>query len=282
MRSWMVLLLMVGLAGCRSDEQPEQAFANWPEALADFRFRWAAEPGIDLVTGPAVPLRAYVESYRVAQFTADFGAAYPGFDRAVPPASTPPFSSSTPAQLVSIRPVLDAEPFGPAGAFYGNEYFHVLELTQIENGYRAYVCDGLYKIFREGQQHETFESVVGYEGRTGLNDVDGLKVWRVEFTDTPVDPNDPAMVSTAQNGPNPAPVDDVFGPWRITGAGDYQWGTPITREFTADQTVDGERRLSKCADRMPANRERREAYFSSALDTPPTTDPAEPGWPDRR
>ena len=44
----------------------------------------------------------------------------------------------------------DAELFGPPGPFYGNEFFHILELTPIESGYRAYVCDGLYNIYREG------------------------------------------------------------------------------------------------------------------------------------
>ena len=52
---------------------------------------------------------------------------------------------------MNIRPLPDAEPFGPPGPFYGNEFFHILELTPIEGGYRAYVCDGLYKIFREGE-----------------------------------------------------------------------------------------------------------------------------------
>ena len=281
-RLWAVVLLVVGLAGCQCGEPsaPEPTFVNWPKALGDFRFRWSAEPGIDLVSGPAVPLRAYLESYRIGDLTDDTGAAYPGFERAVPEALTPPFSSVTPAQLVSIRPAIEAEPFGPPGPFYGNEYFHILELAPIEGGYRAYVCDGLYKVFRQAEQPGTYVSVVRYDARTGLNDVGGLKVWRVEFTDAPPDPNAPARVTAPQRGPNPAPVGDVFGPWRITGASDNSWGTPITRESTAFEKVDGVARISQCSDRMRDGREQREAFFSRDFDTPPSAEPAEPGWPD--
>ena len=91
-------------------------------------------------------------------------------------------------------------------------------------------------------------SVVGYDSRTGLNDVNGMKVWRVEFTDTPPAADAPAMVTDAQRGPNPAPAGDVFGPWRITGASDDNWGTLINRESTADERIDGARRISQCSD----------------------------------
>ncbi len=123
-------------------------------------------------------------------------------------------------------------------------------------------------------------SVVGYDARTLLNDVNGMKVWRVEFTDTPPAADAPAMVTDPQRGPNPAPVGDVFGPWRITGASDYSWGTDINREFTADETVDGARRISQCSDLMPQWRTERDAIIKSVLDTPPSPEPASPGWPE--
>ena len=279
MRWCAVLLILVGLAGCRGEETPpEPAFANWPESLGDFRFGWSAEAGVDLVSGPAVPLRAYLESYRIAQLTKDIGAAYPGFDRAVPP--LPPPHSDAPAQLGGIRPGPDAEPFGPPGPFYGNEFFHILELTPIEDGYRAYVCDGMYKIFREGEKKGKYVSVINYDSRTGLNDIGGLKVWRVEFTDTPPAADAPAMVTAEQRGPNPAPIGDVFGPWRITGANDRSWGTPITRESIPFGEPGGVDRISECSDRMPQWRTERDAIIESVLDTPPDAEPASPGWPD--
>ena len=248
------------------------------KVCSDFRFGWSAEAGVDLVSGPAVPLRAYLESYRIAQLTKDIGAAYPGFDRAVPP--LPPPHSDAPAQLGVIRPAPDAEPFGPPGPFYGNEFFHILELTPIEGGYRAYVCDGMYKIFREGEEKGKYVSVINYDSRTGLNDIGGLKVWRVEFTDTPPAADAPAMVTAAQRGPNPAPIGDVFGPWHITGASDRSWGTPITRESIPFGEPGGVDRISECSDRMPQWRTERDAIIESVLDTPPDAEPASPGWPD--
>lgn len=274
----VMLLTVMGLTGCRAAEPPAPTFANWPQSLADFRFRWAAEPGVDLGSGPAVPLRAYLESYRIGQLTGDIGAAYPGFDRAVP--QLPP-DSDAPAQLLSIRPSPDAEPFGPPGPFFGNEFFHILEITPIEGGYRAYVCDGLYKIFRDGKDEDEgkYVSVVGYRARTGLGDVNGMKVWRVEFTDSPPATDAPAMV-TGQSGPNPAPTGDVFGPWRITGASDANWGTLVNRESTADERMDGARRISQCSDLLPQWRTERDANIRASLDAPPSPEPAAPGWPE--
>jgi hypothetical protein len=276
LRLCAVVLLVVGLAGCGGGEEPapRPTFANWPEALQDFRFRWDAEPGIDLVSGPAVPLRAYLESYRIAQLTHDIDAAYPGFERAVPP--LPPPHSDAPAQLGYIRPTLEGEPFGPPGPFYGNEYFHILELTAIEGGYRAYVCDGMYKIFRESEDPGKYVAAIRFDSGASPD----IKVWRVEFTDTPPVPTAPPMVTAPQKGPNPAPVNDVFGPWWISGASDFNWGTLITSESTAGETVDGPRRLSQCGNRVPDTRHGREAFMKSEVDTPPTAEPAEPGWPD--
>ncbi|WP_133056239.1 hypothetical protein [Mycolicibacterium tusciae] len=274
----VLLLTVVGLTGCRTDEPPAPTFTNWPQSLADFRFRWAAEPGIDLVSGPAVPLRAYLESYRIAELTREIGDVYPGFERAVPQL---PSDSDAPAQLLSIRPSFEGEPFGPPGPFFGNEFFHILEITPIEGGYRAYVCDGLYKIFRDGKEEDEgkYVSVVGYRARTGLGDVNGMKVWRVEFTDSPPAADAPAKV-TDQSGPNPAPAGDVFGPWRITGANDAIWGSMVNRESTADERVDGAQRLSQCSDLLPHWRTERDANIRASLDTPPAAEPASPGWPE--
>jgi len=274
-------LLLVALAGCGAEKAPpEPKFANWPATLDDFRFQWAAEQGIDLASGPAVPLRAYLESYRIWNMTQDAGTAYPGFDRAVSEAMPAKSNSTTRNELVDIRPQPEAEPFGPPGPFYGNEYFHILELTAIESGYRAYVCDGMYNVFREADEEGKYVSVIKYQSRTGLNDVNGMKVWRVEFTDTPPVTDAPPTMTAAQRGPNPAPAGDVFGPWRITGASDDKWGTQINSQDTADERIDGARRISQCSDLMPQWRTERNDIIGRVLDTPPTAEPASPGWPD--
>src|SRR4051812_50076992 len=108
-------VLVVGLAGCSGGEQspPGPTFANWPKALQNFRFGWDAEPGIDLVSGPAVPLRADLESYRVTQLTQDIAAPHPGVDRPGPPPLPPPPSSSPPPPLVALPPPPPPAPPGP-------------------------------------------------------------------------------------------------------------------------------------------------------------------------
>lgn len=281
LRMCAVMLIMVVVAGCGADEATQEPrFANWPAMLNDFRFRWAAAPGIDLASGPAVPLRAYLESYRIWSLTQDAEATYPGFDRAVPGALSGKYKSSTRNELWDIRPQPKTELFGPPGPFYGNEYFHVLELTPIDSGYRAYVCDGMYDIFREGEQKGEYVSVIAYPSHFGLNDIAGMKVWRVEFTDTPPATNAPAPATAAQRGPNPAPAGDVFGPWHITGASDDKWGTMINSEDTADEEIDGPGRISQCSNLMPQWRTERDDIIKSVLDTPPAGEPASPGWPE--
>jgi hypothetical protein len=53
--------------------------------LNDFSMAWSAEPGIDLTEGPAVPVRAHMESYLLAWVTGDDRYLYPGFAKAVDP-----------------------------------------------------------------------------------------------------------------------------------------------------------------------------------------------------
>jgi hypothetical protein len=58
----------------------ESTLTNWPKQVENFRFRWSAAEGVDLMTGPAVALRAYVESYRlVGMVGGDMSVVYPGF-----------------------------------------------------------------------------------------------------------------------------------------------------------------------------------------------------------
>ncbi|WP_157890503.1 hypothetical protein [Mycolicibacterium goodii] len=220
LRWFMALLVVICATACHGDggngplEQPK--FPNWPQSLDGLRFRWSAEPGIDLLTGPAVPLRAYLESHRTGDFTLDPQNVYPGFQRAVHPGppNTDKFPDE-PYELWYIQPFTDPRyAFGPAGKFYGNEYFHVLSLDRVDGGWRAYVCDGTYNIFREGDGPNSFVPV--HRPSDGNSNQDGaaMKVWRVELTNIldPADPETPPAVNTPQEGPLPAPTDDVFGP----------------------------------------------------------------------
>lgn len=282
------LMLALGLVACTADESPvpEPAgteFPNWPDSLQDLRFRWTAEPGIDLLTGPAVPLRAYLESHRIGDMTGNAEDAYPGFTRAVPHPGKPRDAprSNLPKELWGIQPA--SSPFGlgagypPNTRFYGNEYFHVLELSPIAGGYRAYVCDGQYRIFHENESTNTFEPIYP-SWVTDVADFNAVDVWRVEFTDhpSPPTPDAPPMVATDQKGPNPAPLGDVFGPWHISGADRAGFWGP-----SGSGSYDGwKQRKQLCRDRMPHTEAERHGIYSSKLDTPPATEPAVPGWPD--
>ncbi|MGZ8748643.1 MAG: hypothetical protein ACXWZ2_16935 [Mycobacterium sp.] len=93
----------------------------------------------------------------------------------------------------------------------------------------------MYKIFREGEERGKYVSVVGYDARTLLNEVNGMKVWRVELTDSPPGADAPAMVTSEQRGPNPAPVDESSGrgaspaPATTAGARTSTVSSPLTR-----------------------------------------------------
>lgn len=280
------LLLTLGTVGCHGRDDPtpspvEPKFANWPDTLDGFRFRWTAEPSIDLLSGAAVPLRAYLESHRIGDMTFDADNVYPGFKRAVPEMGKPidKSTSNLPFELWYIQPATDAEfAFIQPMPFYGNEYFHILELTRIETGYRAYVCDGQYKVFRQGDSPDTYVPVFAPTEKYPDPDLDNaaIRVWRIEFTDRPTasDPNAPPTVTAPQKGPNPAPLGDVFGPWRITGASpNTSWG-PRAELDPRYQDL-----RQQCLDRMPHEAAQRQAFYTSQLDTPPPAEPAVPGWP---
>jgi len=67
-----VIAATAGISACQTQttESPPttetssaKLYPNWPPLLNDFRFHWSAEPGIDVTTGPAMAVRAYMEAY---------------------------------------------------------------------------------------------------------------------------------------------------------------------------------------------------------------------------
>jgi hypothetical protein len=63
------------LTGCHlfNDDEPSIDRSSGP--LSEQRYQWTASPGIDLVTGPAVPIRAYMESRMDAQTMGAFSSS---------------------------------------------------------------------------------------------------------------------------------------------------------------------------------------------------------------
>ena len=229
--------------------------------------------------GPAVAVRAYLESYDAATLTLDPNNVYPGFLRATPANQEREGDYLT--QLTRIRPLVGYTK-GPKDAWthYGFVTYHVLHLNPKGNAFEAIVCGGEYSHFVNSlAQPGKFVSVAVNEA-TGkpYTSGSGLSVHRIEFTqsDSRVGANPPAPVAAPQRGPAPAPDQDEFGNWFITAAGSHYWGPindPQSRNFP---TPDLER---QCAERMPQNEAERTAMMSGFKDEPPPPGQAEPGWP---
>ncbi|KUI06043.1 hypothetical protein [Mycobacterium sp. IS-3022] len=218
--------------------------------------------------------------------TFDADNVYPGFERAVPRVSKPigESTSDLPFELWFIQPATDSSlAFKQPMRFYGTEYFHILEIKEIDGGYRAYVCDGLYGTFRDGDNPGTYQPIYTLKDNTPTQDDNAVKVWRVEFTDhpTPPDPDAPPIVTVPQKGPNPAPLGDVFGPWHITGANPYtSWGPTVGPDARHSGPDERYLRLrQQCLERMPHDAAQRRAFYTSQLDSAPSAEPAVPGWP---
>jgi hypothetical protein len=111
--------------------------------------QWDGEPGIDLVTGVAVPLRAYLESRLLAQYTGNFDTVYPGFTRAVPP-DDPPESPDIGAR--DRRPPLENPLSGPV---FGNSRFTIQNVERSGRNVTVTVCNYIYAM-AEKQANGTF------------------------------------------------------------------------------------------------------------------------------
>lgn len=295
-RRWILFAVTIPLlvSACQSTlapppltSSPAAQPANWPQNLADFRFRWSADTGFALDTGWAVPLRAYFESLRVIFYTRDEDAGYPGFKRATP---EPPakFSSEWKKLPLPQRDLRGSEGRvdidNPENRFVGNEDLYVLKAEPIASGFRAFVCDSTFGVYRgtKGSRLAPWglESVTqGFD-----SDFTNMAVWRIEFSDQ--DPRAAAPVptspQTAQRGPEPAPRGDVFGPWFVTGAAEVgAWydvespGTPGVQEARAAESAMRE----ECLARYPLNAEQRKAIATTPIDALPEVKPAAPGWP---
>jgi hypothetical protein len=264
-----------------TDTRPGQLYPNWPPLLNDFRFRWTAEPGIDVTTGPAMVVRAYLESYGVATYTLNTDNLFPGFRRATPENQAP--EGDFLWQLVHIQPLGRGytKTAKDAGPNFGYEALHFLELTPTGDGYRAVVCSGEYAHFIESDARPgKFVSVdVTQDTAQPFQQGDsGVYTYQIDLTqhDPRLIPNPPAPVSTPQGGPAPAPNQDVFGDWFFTGASSSYWG-PSNDRTSAD--FPPPELKQRCEAAMPSPKAERLAIMTGFKDQPPPHGDAIPGWP---
>lgn len=281
----VVIVVLLGACGgpglsstTQTSTKSAQLFPNWPTLLNNFRFNWTAEPGIDVTTGTAMVVRAYLESYGVAQATFNADNVFPGFNRATP--ENQPRDGNYQFQLVNVRPMgypFTAKP-DDAQAHYGYETFHFLELTPVGSGYRAVVCSGDYAEFVASRSQPGKFVSIGVSDKTGQpyeRGSTGINVNQVELTqrDPRVGPNPPAAPNFPQRGPLPAPEQDVFGNWFITAAGDVFWGPKNDpKSFRHDLE-------ERCEAAMPTPAAERIAMMTGFKDQPPPHGDAIPGWP---
>lgn len=259
--------------------EADRQFPNWPATLNEFRFHWTAEPTIDLTTGPAIPIRAYLEAYDVASYSRDLANLYPGFLRATPPNDE--LDGHYIAQLAWIRPFNGRE-VKPEDALdhFGYKPFHLLRIDRIGNGHRAIVCEGDFANFVPSETHPDKFIYVGADPRTAQLPpaTTGVHVIRLEFTenDPRVGTTPPPAVTAPQRGPDPAPNQDVFGNWFFTGVSSSIWG----RIDSADREILPSPELERqCSERLPYTETERVAMMTGFKDRPPPHGQAEPGWP---
>lgn len=289
-----VMTVVTLVSGCVKDSKieagsttlsPRRLFQYWPTLLNDFRFRWSAEPGIDVTTGPAMVVRAYLESHDVATFTADAGNVFPGFMRATPDNLT--YRQAKYLQHTGIRPLGEGYTITPkdAVAHYGYTINHFLELVPKEGGWEALVCVGDYPHFmasraRPGKYVSVNADAVTGEPYRGVAEDADLGVVPVRVTLTQHDPRvgagAPAEVTTPQKGPAFSPDQDVFGNWFITAASFGGWGPKGLRPASDWSEPEPQ---NHCNSVMPQNAAERRAIITGFRDTPPPHGDAIPGWP---
>lgn len=274
------MIAAMALTGCSS--QGDGSDYQPPSAVGRMTFRWTAEPGISLVDGPAVAVRAYLESYDRALFAQDERAAYQGFNRAVRPNAGDYLS---PAGL--RRPVTNFLAM-KAPTSVGTEHLHIQRITQSSGQTEAIVFSDVRRIslmfdndWRGDPPYRSLvNSVSGTVQPYGSMEPEfpvrmGITVMRILMSGSP----EPAQ--PAQHGSSNFPRGDVFGNWSIDEFSVYvgQYSVHFDGEsFTSTvpwATADAD--LEACK------------HFAQPLAEPQTdgnsplypTEPSDPGWPER-
>jgi hypothetical protein len=257
-----ILTALVFATACSSDAPEAVSVADpepggWPALNSDLTYVWSAEPGIDLVSGPAVVVRAYFESVMIANEAGDEGLLYPGFASAVASeADTEPGS-------LQLWPAL--------GGAYGKERIgtmrdHVLRITDKGRNTEVVVCHwtwGVATLLENGSY---------WSGSENPGPDAGVDTMR--FTLSPPASADQQL--PPQRGPSKYPFDDVFGGWRVIGKLNESQPRRDQEEYWPEFQQDSE----ACVAKAPESAERRR--FLKGGEHPRSdfpTLPPYPGWP---
>ncbi|CAM4358007.1 hypothetical protein MB901379_04898 [Mycobacterium basiliense] len=262
-------VLLVGLlAGCGSAPGPQSRIspAKLPSTgmLADVRAVWGAEPGIDLLAGSAVVIRAYIESMYLAAFSGDIAYVYPGFARAVPPNASEGHPHSTRQRWPDTLHPIHVPVVGTRG-------YHILWVNEADRQVTALVCAWTYTTALDlGHGNYGWMHDMAYTApSTGIG---------MQWVSMTAPQGGTASPSAAQKGTAPAPVDDVFGGWRIDGTITSDAYPTRTTELPEWPTRRAD--AQSCIEKAPDPLERR-LFLSNGVH--PRSDfptlPPFPGWP---
>jgi hypothetical protein len=256
----LILLASSLVAGCTRPHENDQQVHRWSGVLADVRVQWDAEPGIDLVTGVAVPVRAYLESRLLAQYVGKIDQTYPGFTRAVAP-NEPQNSPNISAR--DRQPPLE---YPLAAPLFGNITYHIQAVDHSGRDVTVTVCNFNYAVAKEHDgKFVAFNNLGPIESR-------GVNTFRVLLT-APADESTSAL--PPQAGPANSPEDDVFGEWQVAG-----FLVATGTEYVKSHWPNFEADLAACVTRAPDPLERRAFLLNGEhprSDFP--TSPPSPGWP---
>ena len=262
-RSYIALILLASsvVAGCTRQHESEQSVQRWSGNLAGVRVQWDGEPGIDLVTGVAVPVRAYLESRLLAQYVGKIDQTYPGFARAVAP-NEPQDSPNISAR--DRQPPLEYPLRAP---LFGNITYRIQAVERSGRDVTVTVCNFNYAVAKEhGGKFVAFNNLGPIESR-------GVNTFRVLLT-APAEQSTSAL--PPQAGPASSPENEVFGEWQVTG-----FLVATGTEYVKSQWPNFEADLAACVTKAPDPLERRAFLLNGEhprSDFP--TSPPRPGWPE--
>lgn len=253
-----ILAALLAVSGCHDVAMEETPLDRWGGLLYELRVRWDAAPGIDLLGGPAVPLRAYLESRFLLENTGKSEYAYPGFDHAVQP------NESAESPNIGARnrvPTLDYPATAP---LVGTSRYYIQGIEQSGRTVTISVCNYVYGVAKK-QPDGSLRTLIDFGPVEGRGVVGMRVTLKSPQSTSPLPP---------QSGSAAAPNDDVFGGWHIDGF------LAATSSYVAPQWPTFESDRDTCVREAPDSAEHRRFLVTKAHDRADfPTEPPAPGWP---
>jgi hypothetical protein len=192
------------VAGCNDPAVSSTADQKWSGLVSSVRVQWRAETGIDLLTGVAVPARAYLESYDLVQYTGSLANSYPGFVEAVPENESSEATDNSAAW--SRRP---SEDVAVVSALIGTLQYHLLAVNHVGTEAEVTVCSYNYGVAEEQPDGK-------YRQLPTNGSVEDRGVFGIRLQMAAPDERDEAELPP-QAGAALAPSNNVFQGWQVLG-----------------------------------------------------------------